>query len=325
MTHDFTAFLRSLGLRPGTTLPDGRVRRCATESHPRRRNGAYWLSIDGRVGFGQDWAQHAEPVLWRSDGGADREQDAREAAALLREARAAQAEQRRRQAAATARAREIYAGCAPLIGAHPYLEAKGLDMRGCRGLRVDADGWLVVPMHRGGELVSLQRISPRGEKRFWKGAPTRGASYTIERQGATLTVLCEGLATGLALYAAVPHSRVVVAFNAGNLPRVAESLPRRGMVAVAADNDHATEQRTGSNPGVEYARAAAELLGCGVAVPEDLEGTDWLDWRTERLAVRLRPVYGRRTPTEAQARRAVDAGIASEVMRAARYVTAGVA
>jgi len=64
---EFTAFLRSLGLFPGAVVPDAKIRRCPTESKPRKKNGAYWLSLDGRFGWGQDHRFHSEPVEWRAD------------------------------------------------------------------------------------------------------------------------------------------------------------------------------------------------------------------------------------------------------------------
>jgi putative DNA primase/helicase len=313
--NDFADFLRSLGLRPRAIVADGRWRRCATENHPHRKNGAYKLSMDGRIGWGQDWAVHSEPATWRPE--ATEDAPVLDYAEIRRRNDEAAAEQRR----AAAAAREFYAGCAALVGGHAYLTAHGLDMTGCRGLKVDRKGWLVVPMGAKRELMSVQRISPDGEKRFWAGAPTAGASYRVERPRATVTILCEGLATGLALFAAVPTARVVVAFNCRNFVPVAESLPKKGMVAVAADNDHETQARLGHNPGLDAAREAAALLGCEVAVPEGIRGTDFCDLRVERVAERVaKRMYGRRQEMESSVRRGVDAEIAHMILRAARYL-----
>jgi putative DNA primase/helicase len=333
--NDFAAFVVSLGLLPsGAIVPDGRWHRCPTEDHPKKNNGAWKLAPDGGIGWVQNHAVHAEPLTWRPTGHTP-------AVPIDQVAlRRAQAREREERARASEEARGFYRQCRPLAGGHDYLSAHGLDMCGCAGLRVDRRGWLVVPMCRGGELVSVQRIAPDGEKRFWTGAPINATSYTLDRAGATLTILCEGLATALALYAAVPLSRVVVAFNAGNLPRVATQAGYRGMVAVAADNDHRTvcpQHRADNlpapyqpwadrpdwcrcNPGKCYASETAEILGCGYAVPEGIEGTDFCDLRTERVAQRLAvKVYGRRQESETAIRRAVDAEITACVMRAARF------
>lgn len=315
--NDFADFVRAAGLLPGAIVADGRWRRCPTEDHPRKKNGAYKLATDGLIGWVQNHAVHPEPLTWRPE---------KEGAAPQMDYQAIRRRNEREQARRTRAiqaAREFYAQCSPLIGGHTYLTRKGLDMAGCRGLKVDREGWLVVPMAHGREIQSVQRIAGDGSKRFWSGAPTTGASYAVDRRGATLTVLCEGLATGLAIYAAVPMARVVVAFTASNLPKVAAQLPRQGMACVAADNDHGTEARIGSNPGILSAREAASILGCAVAIPEGIEGTDWCDLRQERLGARLgREVYGKRKESEGAVRRAVDAEIARAVMRSARFLPA---
>ncbi len=310
---DFMNFCRAAGLVPRDAEPDGRWHRCPTESHPNSRNGAYKLSRDGGLGLVQDWAIHSEPLIWRPDAFAPVVPIDRAALARRR------AEERRQIANAIRSARESFDSCARLRDGHPYLSRKQLDMTGCFGLRVDDAGWLVVPMMIGGALTSLQRISPDGDKLFWLGAPTRGASYAIERRSASLTVLCEGLATGLGIFAAVPTARVVVAFNAGNLVRVAETLPRRGMVVIAADNDLATEARTGVNPGVKAAQEAAAVLGCGIAVPTGIAGTDWLDYRNEKLLERQQVVHRGRV-SESAMRKAVDAEISAAMLRGAKLL-----
>lgn len=310
---DFAAFLRALGLRPGTIAADGRWRRCPTEDHPKKRNGAYKLATDGRVGFAQNWASMTEPEVWWAERETGLPRPDPEA--LNR----AWAEQRRKTAEAVRAARAFYDGCASLRGGHPYLEAHGLGMDGCTGLRVDRHGWLVVPAMRDGHLLSVQRIAPDGEKRFWTGAPVAGTSYRIthpNRRG-TVTVLCEGLATGLACYAAcMTVLQVIVAWNAGNLARTPEQPT--GLVVVAADNDHETAHRTGKNPGLEAAQQAAATIGCGVAYPVGITGTDWADYRQERLAARC--ATAGKYDTRAMLQRAVDSEIARELMRNAKFV-----
>lgn len=311
---DFSNFCRAAGLIPRDVEPDGRWHRCPTESHPGSRNGAYKLSVDGDFGLVQDWAVHPEPLIWKP--GASIQVAPIDRAAIERR----RAEERRQIAEAIRSARDYFDACRPLREGHPYLVRKQLDMTGCFGLRADDAGWLVVPMQLNGGLVSLQRISPDGGKLFWSGAPTKGASYTIDRRSASLTVLCEGLATGLAIFAAVPTARVVVAFNAGNLVRVAETLPRRGMGVVAADNDLATETKTGINPGVKAGQEAAAAIGCGIAVPTGITGTDWLDYRNEKIAERKEIVRRGRGVSESSIRKAVDAEISAAMLRGAELL-----
>jgi len=311
---DFASFVRSMGLRPRrSVVPDGRWHRCGTEDKPKGTNGAYKLAVDGRIGFVQDWATMDQPATWRA--GKDAELPAFDIDAFRDGQRKAMEASRR----ATAAARSFYALCAPLRGGHPYLDAHGLDMRGCHGLKFDDDGWLVVPCLKGRQIMSLQRIAPDGTKLFWKGASVAGTTYRIERSNATVTVLCEGLATGLACFAALPQCRVIVAWNAGNLAGLEDIPP--GLAVVAADNDHGTEDKRGVNPGLEAAEKAAHRLGCGIAYPEGIKGTDWADARQEWYAakVEMRGKY----ETRAQVQRAVDAAIGQELMKRARFVAQG--
>lgn len=329
---DFEFFVRSLGLLPRYPCsPDGKWHRCTTESHPRKKNGSFKLALDGNVGWAQDFATMPDPVTWRPDRQSPTPHF--DAAAL----RAASAEARRKQVQATHAAREYHRESDPLIGGHPYLEAHGLDASGCYGFRVDRDGWLVVPMFKDRNLMSIQRISPEGVKRFWKDAPASGASYTIERPHASITVLCEGLATGLAIFNAAPLSRVVVAFTASGLAKV--QFPYHGLVTVASDNDHKTicqrhriegsespfepwVERPGwclCNPGRCAAETVSKALGCAYTAPQGIHGTDWSDYRAERLRTRLESLpYGSRE-TESSVRRAVDAEIADAMARAAKF------
>jgi phage/plasmid primase-like uncharacterized protein len=294
----------------------GRWIRCKTVNHPRKKNGSIKLADDGMVGWCQDYAVHTEPLTWRAGDGAampapiDRAEIARR-----------QAARRAEVIQATLGARAYYAACVPLRDAHPYLVSKGLGVAGCVGLRVDAAGWLVVPMLYNGKVLSVQRISPDGEKKFHAGATTKAAYYAIERPRAVLTVLVEGFATGLTIFQAIPHCRVIVCFNAGNLPVVAERMERVGMAVVCADNDHETAQRIGRNPGLDSARAAADVLGVGVAFPT-CAGTDWNDYVAEQmeLAHAGQSFSFSRKRTALQIQAAAFADVKLKVMREARLM-----
>jgi putative DNA primase/helicase len=315
---DFLQFVQANGIIVPDTFTPGRWIRCKTVSHPRKRNGSIKLADDGLVGWCQDYAVHAEPVMWRST-------DAEAMAAPIDRAMIArrQAERRAALVEATRGARAYYERCTPLRESHPYLVEKGLGVAGCMGLRVDHEGSLVVPMFYNGNVLSLQRISPDGEKKFHYGATTKCAYYAIERPRATLTVLAEGFATGLTIFNAVPNCRVMVAFNAGNLPVVAERMDRFAMGVVCADNDWETAARIGRNPGLDAARAAAELLGVGVAAPT-CKGSDWNDYAMEQmeLAMEGQEFSFSRKKTVLQIQANVFADIKLKVMREARLMRA---
>jgi putative DNA primase/helicase len=272
MTLGFRQAMESTGLMPRDIVADGRFYRCPTSDKPRKRNGAYILTIDGRRGY---WRNYATETDWNSwaDGRPVTLVDQARHEAQMRQLHAMEA---RRRHAAIRGAREYFGTLAPLHGGHPYIEAKGLSMQGCVGLRVDGDA-LVIPMFVQHSLVSLQTISPSGDKRYRTGCPVSAASFTFDRRAATVTAFAEGFATGLAVYQCVPYARVVVCFDAGNLVKVAKATKARGLAVVCADNDW----RGSVNTGVEKGRQAAEAIGCGLAYPHGINGTDWADAMNE--------------------------------------------
>lgn len=265
----FEQALAASGLRPRVVIADGRWRRCATDDKPRKKNGAYVLHPDGR-GYFKNWATDLDLNKWE-EAGAQRATQIDPAVVQRR-----REEERAYRIKAMAGARARWAESRPMRGLHPYLEAKGLTAAGCSGLRVWR-GLLVVPVYFGRSITSIQTINADGEKRFWPGAPVKAAAYVMTRPQGALTAVCEGLATGLAVYQSVRHASVIVAFDAGNLTPVIDRLRPTGNVVICADNDHATQARIGVNPGIQKAENAAELIGAGVAYPQGINGSDWAD------------------------------------------------
>lgn len=269
----FDDALRIAGLLPRDIVADSKWRRCATTDKPKKRNGAYVLHPDGR-GFWRNWALDSDISAWRDE-------KALHAAPVDPAKLAGQRERERQQRIqAMRRAREFWGNARPLNRPHKYIADKGLTPLGCAGLRTH-DGLLVVPVWHGEWLISVQTITAEGTKRFWPGAPVKAGAYVIDRPRAAVTVLCEGLATGLALYQSMKLARVVVCFDAGNILPVVDRLRPTGSVVIAADNDHGTQAKRGFNPGLEKARNAADLIGCGVAYPTGIEGTDYADFVKE--------------------------------------------
>lgn len=308
----FEEFARAHGLLVGSPRADGRWRRCPTQDHPKKDNGSYLLRPDRSVGFVQNWESMSQVAVWRPDDDGFQPVPAIDKRALTKE----RAERRRMEQEASEGARSFFARCRPLRKGHRYLRDHGLDMRGCEGIRVDGEGWLVIPAWRKKIIRSVQRISRDGEKRYWPGAPIRGTYYPIRKAkgSRTMTVLCEGVATGLAVFACLPDAQVIVAWDTTNLQRMNGFT---GMVVVAADNDHVTEARIGKNPGIEAAKKVAEENGYGMAYPEYIRGSDFADYRIEVAAQRFKPRFG----GENKVRREVDAEVGRLLTEAARFVT----
>jgi RecA-family ATPase len=180
-----------------------------------------------------------------------------------------------------ATAREIWAKAQYANSAHGYLKKKGV---GAHNLKVDHDGRLLVPLYDiDGNLWNLQTIAPDGSKRFLKGGRVKGLLHILGDRdpGAPGLVICEGLATAASIREACNTLQCAIAFNAGNLAPVARALRQSwpaARIVIAADDDHATE----GNPGLTAARAAADLVGAAVAVPELPDGNDGTDFNDMR-------------------------------------------
>lgn len=276
----FEQSLRLAGLRPREIVADGRIRRCATESKPRKRNGWYWLSIDGRRGSWGDNAVAPRQTLgtWADDAGTSAYAPSQ--AERQRQERV-RAQERQRRIDSMLGALRFWSAARTLNRPHPYIADKGLSALGCAGLR-QHDGLLVVPVWNERRLSSIQTIAMDGAKRFWPGAPVKAGAYFLDRPGAAITVFCEGLATGLAVYQSIRAARVVVCFDSGNLFAVADRIKPTGAVVIAADNDHKTMARRGFNPGIDAARNVADLIGCDIASPDGISGSDWADFLKEK-------------------------------------------
>jgi putative DNA primase/helicase len=314
---DFRQTLEAAGLLPKDIVADGAWHRCKTVDHPRKLNGSYKLFPDGRAGVYQNHSTMSETATWKIGSDAP--------APIISQAqiKAKQNEARRNLIQATQAARKFWYSCKPVRFSHPYLAGKMLSMVGCANLRVDADGWLVVPVMIGSNIMSVQRIAPDGVKRFWSGASVKGGSYIIQSARFTMTALCEGLATGLAVYQCVPDCRVIVTFDCGNMVEVAKRLDIHGLALIAADNDYKTFDKIGKNPGIEHGELAAAQIGCGIAWPDGIQGSDFADQLTELtvLAVAANESAPKREKVrDAELRKMVANEIARNLRKAARFV-----
>lgn len=239
---NFLQFAAASGLIVRDFVPDGRIRRCATVDHPRKKNGAYMFN--GDWGFVQNWATDPEPQIWQGDQSNAKQIDP----ARMRELAARRAEEiRANQERAARQAEQILSNFE--LSQHAYLDRKGFPDE--LGL-VDAERRLLIPMRdcqNYGKTLSVQRIAIDGEKRFLLGGKTKGAIYSLGSVKAPATWLCEGYATGLSIRAAMNlmrlQGRVVVCFSAGNLAYVASLISGRRFVI--ADND-------ASGTGADFAR-----------------------------------------------------------------------
>ncbi len=247
--REFLDFARAHGLLIQHVIADGRVHRCGTVEHPRKRNGAY--AFDGVTGFVQAWDAHEQAIAYRPEKAVER--------VTPRDMTAVIAEERRRRAAAAMKAMELVKTAR--FDSHPYLARKGFP--GHRAL-IGEDGRIVLPMRDVLEypavLNSVQWIDDDGVKKFLPGGKAKGSIYQIGRNNPT-TWLCEGYATGLTLSEALRSmyqpARVIVTFSAGNLAYIAGLL--KGPRFVFADHDASgTGQKVAEATGLPWCMSDVE-------------------------------------------------------------------
>ena len=178
-----------------------------------------------------------------------------------------------KQSAAGERAVSIWNGAQAAPADHPYLVRKDVaphDLRVYRGTLTIAtmpcDGALIVPLYNdAGALTSLEFISPEGDKRFLPGGAKAGSFHVIGNDFNCI-VIAEGYATAASATAANGCASVV-AFDAGNLRRVGETMRKRypdADLVFAVDNDTASDA---GNTGLKSATAAANAVDGVLAVP----------------------------------------------------------
>ena len=309
----FVRWLCDLGIPPAEgerLLLDGQKHRYKiTGDRGTTRNGEYCIYCDDRPGgWAKSWsAKHGvEYAVWTYYQPGESpwsDEEKREYVKRMEAQRAAAARQKEleRAKASAEAARKWEAATEPRPG-HPYLKKKGLS--GTHGAR-QLGNLLVLPIQNAfGALMNIQTIALDGEKRFHPGAPKAGGFFVIPGQspgpdekpgqnpgptkgwgsaeppsrGDREVFLCEGFATGATVHEATGRT-VVVAWDCGNLPKVAELLRSRypGRLVLAADNDH----RTPGNPGLAAAFELAERFGIPFASPvfeADEAGSDWNDY-----------------------------------------------
>lgn len=262
--EQFRAAILAAGLTPPDEIvADGKLHRFSTNGKRGDDSGWYMLHLDGipagafgcwRSGLKSNWCAKADNDMTVAERDAHRQRI--KAMQAQREAEQAQAHKKASEAAAL-----IWKQAAPATG-HEYLTRKGIKPHG-----IKCDGHhLLIPMRdTAGTLHSLQTIAPDGSKRFQPGGRVKGCYFGIGKPDGVL-VVCEGFATGASIHEATGYA-VAVAFNAGNLRTVAESLRAKYptlRLILAADDDAVTP----GNPGLSKAVEAARAVGGYLAKPD---------------------------------------------------------
>lgn len=160
---------------------------------------------------------------------------------------------------------------------HPYLSKKGVQPH---GLRVDSYGNLLIPLYYHNTntgnitLCNVQSIDQDGKKLFIKDGLVGGAFYTVGdvSVGDGVILVCEGYATGASIFEAMAGSYpVIITFNADNMVKcssIIRTLYPQHRLIFCADDDRATEQKTGKNTGLLAGEQSAKLAGGEVISPD---------------------------------------------------------
>lgn len=168
------------------------------------------------------------------------------------------------QLATAKMAQERFGSATPATG-HPYLAKKGIQSH---GLRVDDEGNLLIPLYyhntKTGNitLCNLQSISADGKKLFVKNGLVGGAFCTLgDTARSDVIFIAEGYATSASIFESVgSHHATIITFDAGNMVKCASIIrtlyPQHRLI-FCADDDKATEQKTGKNTGIQAAKEAA--------------------------------------------------------------------
>lgn len=296
---------------------DGKLHRFHVEGDAKGSlNGFYCLHYDEkpagifgcnkRFGFDKkfQWQSNQKTKEWTPE-----ERQAYKERVARERAEKDAAEKARHEAAAAA-ANQLWDASSPASDDHPYLKSKGVKAHGLRvgkwekinkdtgEVRLITDNALLVPIcDRKRNIHSMQAIFPAKmksmgdrNKDYQADGAKRGLFHTIGKplihDGRPVFVLCEGYATGASIHEATGHC-VLVCFDAGNLPVVAQAIhntlkakEKEAVIVLAADNDRWTTTPV-ENPGVHQAKTAARAVNGLLAIPDfqSLDGnpTDFND------------------------------------------------
>ena len=255
---DLLTFCRLHGILINHLPPIGVWKRYPTEDHPRSANGA--VKYMGDYAHIQNHAVMLETITWQAD-----ETQKIDPQKLIRRVREQEDRTARLQAEAAAKAAWIVNQCQN--AKHEYLNAKGFsDEQGLVWLNGEAK-LLVIPMRINNRIVGCQLVDTEGDKKFLFGQKSAGAAMIIDNKGPN--ILCEGYATGLSVKAALRNMKrrytIHVCFSAGNMVKIAKTLPDGFVVA---DHDKPNPQN-----GTRAGHVAVQQIGWPYWM-SDVEGED---------------------------------------------------
>lgn len=282
----------------GLPVMNGQIQRVPVQGDaPGQKSGSYVGYLDGRpAGYIQNF-KTGEQVNWKLNA------QLKALSALERAKLAAEAAQKRqdranqleRQHAESAKIVEGHFSQGEPAESHPYLASKEVSAYGLmidtvgsltlpkdepEGQQWSAKGNLLVPIRDiDGQLLGAQSIDASGKKSLPRGCRKQGGHHVIGEVAASNKILfAEGYATAATLHELMGLP-VVVTFDSGNMPGVAEvyrdKFPGKNLI-LAGDNDHSKPIE--KNVGLKKAQEAAKKVGGYTLLPAFEKGASGSDW-----------------------------------------------
>jgi P4 family phage/plasmid primase-like protien len=162
----------------------------------------------------------------------------------------------------------------------PYLAKKKISTNYAGFIDAGESEYLGIPIYDTNfELQSMQKIYANGKKMFIAGGKLQGNFFGIDKfqiKHTDTVYICEGFATASTIHD-LTGKPVVVAFMANNLKPVAQNIKQMvspdAKIIIVADNDQFTDKPV-KNPGLFYAKQAADTIGAEVTLPEFKDTTN---------------------------------------------------
>ena len=238
---------------------------------PGKRDGAYVGHADAPMSGWYQNHRSGDEGTWKASGTRERGLDAAQIEAQRREREATRERERAERAAELERE---MASMGQLDAGHQYLVSKGIDSASVRADMKADRGDIVIPIRDvEGNIQSVQRIGPDGQKHNARGARMAGGSALVgEDTGRGPVYVASGFATAAAIHEAT-GAPVWAAMSDANLRAIAEGLAKRNAhrpMVICGDDDHLGKDGKGHrrNSGELAAREAAQATGAAVVVPK---------------------------------------------------------
>lgn len=298
---EFAQALQEAGLQvKGLPIMDGKLHRVPVEGDKQgQKNGGYVGFMDGHpAGYINNYKTGLE-TTWKSEQPVNRLSES-DRIRLEQEAVQRQLKRAQEREESQVETANLVAACwlnSSPVQNHAYLDRKGVQSHGVRinthgsvdigqaqpdepAQHWSGHGELLIPIvDIAGRFWGAQSIDAQGRKSFPRGGRIQGGHHVLgDIQEGQPILIAEGYATAATVHEALGLP-VVVAFNSGNLPTVAQAFREKyptSTLVITGDNDHTKPIE--KNVGLLKAQEAAQKVGGHLLNPEFDKGSTGTDW-----------------------------------------------